>query len=193
MSYVTEKTIRELREKRKLTQRELAEQINVSDKTVSKWETEKGLPDIGIMEELSRALGVSVAELLTGELRQNENRSANMKKVQFYVCPVCGNIITAVGKGTFSCCGIVLPEAEPEECDEKHELFIEVVDNEYSVTMKHPMSKGHYISFIAYVTPESCEVIKLYPEQDISVRFRRRGHGMLYAYCNRHEMFKQNL
>lgn len=70
---------------------------------------------------------------------------------------------------------------------------IEVVDNEYSVTMKHPMSKGHYISFIAYVTPESCEVIKLYPEQDISVRFRRRGHGMLYAYCNRHEMFKQNL
>ena len=39
MSYVTGKTIKELREKRKLTQKELAENINVSDKTISKWET----------------------------------------------------------------------------------------------------------------------------------------------------------
>lgn len=91
MSYVTGKTIKELREKRNLTQKELAEKINVSDKTVSKWETSKGLPDIGIVEELAKALSVSIGELLTGEYRQNENPSGNMKKMQFYVCPVCGN------------------------------------------------------------------------------------------------------
>ena len=106
MSYVTGKTIKELREKRKLTQKELSEKISVSDKTVSKWETGKGLPDIAVIEELAKALGVSIAELLTGDLRENGNPSANMRKMCFYICPVCGNIITSVGRGAFSCCGI---------------------------------------------------------------------------------------
>ena len=191
MSYVTGKAIKELREKRQITQKELAEQIGVSDKTISKWETNRGLPDIGIMEELARALGVSIAELLTGDLRENENPSGNMKKVHFYVCPVCGNIITSVGQGTFSCCGITLPEAEAEKCDEEHCLNVQTIDNEYSVTMQHPMNKTHYISFIAYVTSDDCEIIKLYPEQDISLRFRKRGYGIMYAYCNRHGMVKK--
>ena len=101
MSYVTGNTIRNLREKHGITQKKLAEIINVSDKTVSKWETNKGLPDIGIIEELAKALGVSVTELLTGDLKTNENVSGNMKKVQFYICPICGNIITAVGEGNY--------------------------------------------------------------------------------------------
>ena len=191
MSYVTGKTIKTLREKRKLTQKELAEKISVSDKTVSKWETGKGLPDIGIIEELARALSVSIGELLTGEYRENENMSGNMKKVQFYICPVCGNIITSVGSGSFSCCGITLPTQEPEEDDGDHLICIETVDNEYHVAIEHPMNKNHYVSFIAYVTSDSVEVVKLYPEQSISVRFRRKGHGMICAYCNRHGMFRK--
>ena len=190
MGYVTGKTIKELREKQKLTQKELADKINVSDKTVSKWETDKGLPDIAIIEDLARALGTSIAELLTGDLRENENVSANMKKTHFYVCPVCGNVVTSVGQGSFSCCGITLLEQEPETCEEGHKLHLETVDNEYHVTMDHPMTKGHYISFIAYVTSDGAEIVKLYPEQDISVRFRKKGHGILYAYCNRHGMVK---
>ena len=190
MSYVTGKTIKELREKQKITQKELADKINVSDKTVSKWETGKGFPDIAIIEDLARALGTSIAELLTGDLRENENVSANMKKTHFYVCPVCGNVVTSVGQGSFSCCGITLLEQEPEKCEERHQLHLETVDNEYHVTMDHPMTKGHYISFIAYVTSDGAEIAKLYPEQDISVRFRKKGHGILYAYCNRHGMVK---
>ena len=190
MGYVTGKTIKELRERRKLTQKELSEKIGVSDKTVSKWETGKGLPDIGIIEELAGALGVSIAELLTGDLRENENRSANMRKMCFYVCPVCGNIITSVGNGAFSCCGITLPEVEAEKGKEGHGIHIETVDNEYSVTVRHPMEKGHYISFIAYVTSDALDLVKLYPEQGISVRFRKKGHGIVYVYCNRHGMFK---
>ena len=93
MSYVTGTTIRELREKKKLTQRELAEAICVSDKTISKWEIGKGLPDVVIIEDLAQALGTSITELLTGDLRENENPSGNMKKMHFYVCPICGNII----------------------------------------------------------------------------------------------------
>lgn len=193
MSYVTGKTIRELREKRKLTQKELAEKIHVSDKAVSKWETGKGFPDIGIIGELSSALGISIAELLTGDFRENENTSANMKKLHFYVCPVCGNIITSVGQGSFSCCGLTLPEQEAEKCEEDHFIKVETVDHEYSVTIDHPMSKEHYVSFLAYVTADAVEIIKLYPEQEISVRFRKRGHGILYAYCNRHGMFKTML
>ena len=128
--------------------------------------------------------------MLTGDLRENENVSANMKKTHFYVCPVCGNVVTSVGQGSFSCCGITLLEQEPETCEEGHKLHLETVDNEYHVTMDHPMTKGHYISFIAYVTSDGAEIVKLYPEQDISVRFRKKGHGILYAYCNRHGMVK---
>lgn len=190
MGYVTGKAIKELRERRKITQKELSEKIGVSDKTVSKWETGKGLPDIGIIEELAKALGVSIAELLTGDFRENGNQSANMRKMCFYVCPVCGNIITSVGHGTFSCCGITLPEVEAEKDGGGHSICIETVDNEHSVTISHPMKKEHYISFIAYVTSDALDLVKLYPEQGISVRFRKKGHGIIYAYCNRHGMFK---
>lgn len=190
MGYVTGKTIKELREKRRLTQRALAEIICVSDKTVSKWETGKGFPDVAVIEDLAKALGTSIAELLTGDLRENENLSANMKKMHFYVCPICGNVITSVGQGSFSCCGVTLPEPEPEQCDENHQICLEDIDNEYHVSMNHPMDKKHYVSFIAYVTSGSFEVVKLYPEQDISVRFRKKGHGMLYVWCNRHGMFR---
>lgn len=193
MSYITGNTIRTLREKKGITQKELAEIISVSDKTVSKWETNKGLPDIGIIEELAKALKVSLAELFTGDLKINENVSGNMKKIQFYVCPICGNVITAVGEGHFSCCGITLPKQEPESIDEEHSVFVETVDDEYSITMQHSMSKEYYVSFIAYITSGSVEMIKLYPEQDVSVRFRKKGHGILYVYCNRHGLFRKNI
>lgn len=192
MSYVTGNVIKTLREKNRMTQKELARIIGVSDKTISKWETNRGLPDIGIIEELAKALRVSLSELLTGDLKTNENASGNIKKIQFYVCPICGNIIMSVGEGHFSCCGIILPKQESESMDEAHSVLIETIDDEYSVTMQHPMNKEHYISFIAYITSGSMEMIKLYPEQDISVRFRKKGHGILYAYCNRHGLFKKN-
>ena len=67
MSYLSGKTIRALRGKKNYTQKQLADLIGVSEKTVSKWETEKGLPDITLLEPLAKELQVSVAELLNGE------------------------------------------------------------------------------------------------------------------------------
>lgn len=119
------------------------------------------------------------------------NVLGNMKKIQFYVCPTCGNVVQAMGTWNFDCCGNALSAQEVKPMDENHEIAVETIDNEHSVTMQHPMSKEHYISFIAYVTTDSVEVIKLYPEQGISVRFRKKGHGILYAYCKEHGLFRK--
>jgi len=187
--YVTGGTIRDLREKKKLTQKQLAETLCVSDKTVSKWETSRGLPDISLLEPLAAALGVSVAELLSGECVTNANRSGNLLRSKFYVCPVCGNVIWATGEGAFSCCGVSLPPMEAEELDEAHRIHMERMENEWYVTLNHPMNKSHYIRFLAFVTCDRTQIVRLYPEQNAETRFFVRGQGRLYACCNRHGLF----
>ena len=184
-NYITGKIIKELREKQQLTQMELADSIGVSDKTVSKWETGKGLPDINLIEPLSKVLKVSVIELMNGEYIINKNQSSNMLKSKFYVCPICGNIIHTMGENTNSCCGINLPALEAEQVNEKHIINCEIIENEYYICMDHEMTKEHYISFIAYVTNDRCEIQKLYPEQNAEARFFKRGKGIIYAYCNK--------
>ena len=101
--YVTGNVIRRLRENKNMTQEELAERIHVSSKAVSKWETGQGFPDISLIESLAQALGISVIELLSGEDIRNGNRSFNMLKSKFYVCPVCGNAIHSTGEAVVSC------------------------------------------------------------------------------------------
>lgn len=192
-SYVTGKTIKDLREKKELTQKQLADMISVSDRAVSKWETQKGLPDITLLEPLSQALGVTMSELLSGECIENRNWSANMLRSRFYVCPVCGNVIHAMGEGSFSCCGITLPPVQEEEPDPEHKIEIETVDEEFYVRIDHPMTKEHSILFLAYLTSSSLQMIKLYPEQTAEGRFRKNGHGKIFAYCNRHGLFADKI
>lgn len=187
--YISGAAIRALREQRGLTQKELGERLGVSDKAVSKWETGRGLPDITLLEDLAGELGVSVAELLAGEQVINRNRSGNLKKLNFYVCPVCGNVLTALGQASISCCGVTLPPLEAEE--DGHEIQVELIDYERYVTLEHPMTKHHYITFLAQVTSDRLELVKLYPEQDCAARFTARGHGILYAYCNHHGLSRK--
>ncbi len=180
--YVTGAAIRALREKHRMTQAELAEKLCVSDKTVSKWETGRGFPDVSLLEPLSRALHVSVPELLCGQTITNGNRASNMLKSRFYVCPVCGNVLFTRGEALISCCGIQLPALEAEEPDSAHTLKTERVENEIYAAAEHPMSKEHYFSFIAYMTPDGCEIRALYPEGGADARFFFRGSGWLYSY-----------
>jgi len=187
-SYVTGDIIKTLREKTGMTQQALADIVCVSPKTVSKWETGKGLPDISLIEPLSSALGVSVIELMNGEQLINRNRSGNMAKSQFRVCPLCGNIIFALGSSVVSCCGILLPECLSDDGAEL--INAEISDGEIYVRLKHTMDKRHYISFIAYVSCERADIVKLYPEQEPAARFTRRGSGYIYAYCNRDGLCK---
>ena len=119
-TYVTGAAIKDLREKRGMTQAELADKIGVSSKTVSKWETAKGLPDISLLQPLAQALGISVIELMNGEPITNRNVSANLLRCRLHVCPICGNVIHALGDALVSCCGVTLPALEAEEEDGSH-------------------------------------------------------------------------
>ncbi len=183
--YVTGAVIKALREKKMLTQAQLADQLGVSDKTISKWETGRGLPDITLLEPLAGALSVSVPELLSGQTLSNRNRGGNMLRGKFYVCPVCGNVIHATGEAMLSCCGVSLPPLEAEDGD----CGIEKIEDELFVTLDHPMTREHHISFFAYVTLDRTELVKLYPEGNPEARFFNRGRGKLYWYCNRHGLF----
>lgn len=191
--YVTGNTIKQLRERKKLTQAELADKLDVSSKTISKWETAKGLPDISLLEPLSAVLGVSVLELMSGDAVINQNKSANLLRSKLYVCPVCGNVIHTMGETVISCCGVSLPVLEAEETDSDHTILIEEVEDEHFVTVQHPMTKAHYISFLAYVTSDQFQMVKLYPEGNAQCRFRLRGAGYLYCYCNHHGLMKKKV
>ena len=188
--YITGATIRRLREERKLKQEELADRIFVSSKTVSKWETGQGLPDITLLEPLAKALGISVLELFSGDEVRNRNRSADILKTQFYVCPVCGNVIRADGQAVISCCGVTLPPLTAEEPDEAHAIRTQRAEDEYYVTAEHPMTREHYISFLAAVSDNTVQFVKLYPQGGAEARFKIGRVKYLYAYCNRHGLFR---
>ena len=188
--YVTGAVIRRLREGKGMTQEELAERIFVSGKAVSKWETGQGFPDISLLEPLAKALGISVIELLSGEDVRNRNPASNMFRSRFYVCPVCGNAIRTTGEAVVSCCGIQLPPLEAEPADADHAIRTEAVEDEYYVTVDHPMRKDHFISFLAAVSDRDVRFAKLYPEGNAEARIKRNGVRYIYAYCNRHGLFR---
>ena len=188
-TYVTGSTVKQLRERRNMTQAELAEKIGVSSKTISKWETAKGLPDISLFQPLAQALGLSVLELMNGERIINKNVSANMLRSKFYVCPVCGNAIHSMGEAAISCHGVLLTPAQAEHTDEEHMIFIEAVEDEYYVRIEHDMTKQHYISFIAALSPDRIQMVRLYPEGPAETRFPLRAVRRIYFYCNRDGLF----
>lgn len=192
-TYITGQTIKNLREKKGFTQAELADKLRVSDKTISKWETAKGLPDITLIEPLANALSVSVMELMTGNAVVNKNISSNILRSKFYVCPLCGNIIRMTGDAVISCCGITLPPLEAEDMDDDHSITIEKVEDEHFITVNHDMTKEHFISFIAYLTSDRVQFVKLYPEGNAETRLNFRGNGYLYIYCNKHGLMRKKI
>ena len=187
--YVTGTVIRELREKNKMTQFQLAEKLGVSDKTVSKWETGKGFPDVTLLEPIANAFSISVTELISGNTIHNTNVSANMLRSKFYVCPICGNVIHSMGEAAIHCHGITLSPLEAEFTDERHMIFIERVEDEYYVRIDHDMTKTHYISFVAAASSDGMQIVKLYPEGNAEARFRIKGVKRIYFYCNRDGLY----
>jgi len=191
--YVTGAVIKELREKNRMTQAELAEKLCVSDKTISKWETAKGYPDISLLEPIAKVFGISITELISGNAVSNVNVSANMLRSKFYVCPVCGNVIHSMGEAVMHCHGITLTPCQPEETDEHHMIFIERVEDEYFVRIEHDMTKQHYISFIAGLSSDKIQMIKLYPEGNAEARIKISGVKKILFYCNKDGLFSINV
>ena len=190
--YVTGAVIKELREKNKMTQLQLAEKLGVSDKTVSKWETAKGYPDITLLEPIAEAFSVSVTELISGNAVYNSNVSANVLKSKFYICPICGNVICSMGEAVIHCHGVLMTAAEPEEDDGNHKIYVERIEDEYYVRIEHDMTKNHYISFIAAQSSDRIQMVKLYPEGNAEARFQISGVKRILFYCNRDGLFFMN-
>ena len=180
----------QLRKEKNLTQKQLGEKLGLSDKTISKWERSLGCPDISLLRDISKIFNVNIEKILLGDLQENDINGGNMKRIKFYVCPNCGNVINSTGDGDFSCCGRKLEALVPKVMDENHSINIEEVENDYYVEINHEMTKDHFISFVAYVTYDRVLLIKLYPEQSPTVRFPRLcgkfERGKFYMYCNQH-------
>lgn len=187
--YVTGAVIKGLRQKNNMTQAQLADRLGVSDKTVSKWETGKGYPDITLLEPIAQAFQVSVAELLSGSPVQNANVSANMLRSRFYVCPICGNVIHSMGEVAITCHGVLLQPETPEESDEEHKIFIERMEDEYYVRVQHEMTKTHYISFIAAISLNQIQLVKRYSEEEAEARFKMQGVRKILIFCNKDGLF----
>ena len=182
-----------LRQERGWTQKQLADVLNLSDRTISKWERGLGCPDVSLLPELSAVLAVDIEKILLGDLQPNDEEVGNMKKLKFYVCPQCGSAMFAMGEAEISCCGRPLQPLAAQEVDEEHALNVAEVEEDYYLTWQHEMSKQHYLAFVAYVTYDRVLFIKLYPEQAPEVRFPRQQHGEIYFYCSQHGLMKQRI
>ncbi len=191
--YVTGAVIKELREKNKITQSQLAETLGVSDKAISKWETGKGYPDITLLEPIADVFHISITELISGSTVSNVNVSANMLKSLFYVCPVCGNVIHSMGQSVITCHGVALNPEGAERPDESHKISVECVEDEYFIRVEHEMTKSHYISFIAAVSSDGIQMVKLYPEGNPEARFKIAGVRKIYYYCNKDGLFEHQI
>ncbi|MEA5040004.1 MAG: helix-turn-helix domain-containing protein [Clostridiaceae bacterium] len=181
--------IARLRKEKGLTQRQLGDAMNISDKTVSKWERGLGCPDVSLLRELSAALGVDLEKLLEGALSPNRADSGNLNRVRFYVCPTCGGVVFASGGASVSCCGRKLQPLHAEAAEGEHRPSVAYLDDELYITFPHEMRKEHYLSFAAWVTGERVYLVRLYPEQEAALHLPRMHLGKLYFYCTNHGLF----
>lgn len=182
-----------LRKEKGLTQVQLAERLNVSDKAVSKWERGLGCPDVSLLARLSQVFAVDLEKLLAGELDPNSQAAGNLKNLHFYVCPTCGNLVTALVDTPVSCCGKKLTALTAQKAGPEEKLSVEIIENDYFISSDHEMSKDHYISFVAFLTGDTVLLRKQYPEWNLQTRLPVFAHGRLLWYCTRHGLFYQNV
>ncbi|WP_286228333.1 helix-turn-helix domain-containing protein [Neobacillus mesonae] len=180
-----------LRKEKGMTQKQLADQMNISDRTISKWERGYGCPDITLLPSLSTLLGVNIEYILDGDLSSNEFIGGNMKKSNYFVCPTCNNIGLSTGNMTLSCCGRKLEPLVAKKATDDERLSISEIDNEWFISSEHPMTKENYISFIAFATGDQVQIIKQYPEWSLQTRIPESKHGKLLWYDTQFGLFYQ--
>ena len=183
--------IRDLRAQKGLTQRHIAQQLGVTEQAVSRWERGIGLPDPALIRDLAQALGVNADTLLSGRIAENDKDVGNMKKTKFYVCPVCGNILTSAADAQITCCGRSLAPLASQKADAEDKLNVEIIEDEYYISSDHEMTRDHFVSFVALLTGDTLILRRLYPEWNLSARLPRLAHGTLIWYCTRHGLMYQ--
>ena len=187
----TGRLLARLRSERALTQKQVAQALHVSPQAVSKWERGLGCPDTGLLPALSALFGVSAEHLLSGDLMPNVKEVGNMKRMKFYMCPDCGNVVTASGGGEFHCCGRRLEPMAVRPADGLHAATVQEIEEDLYITFSHPMEKPHYIRFAACVAMDRVLLVRLYPEQGGEVRLPHLRRGCkLYLGCSRDGLFE---
>ena len=181
----TGKLISKLRKEKGLTQKQLADIIGVVPKTISKWETGNGFPDVSLLAGLSDALGVSEKVVV-----KNNADTGNLKRTKFYVCPHCASFVSGTGNAEVVCCGKPVKASVVNNIDCCHNVIVSEIENDFYIEFNHQMTKEHYINFVSYVSCDRCLVIRLYPEQNPSVRFPKMYGGKLLFYCSNHGLFE---
>ncbi len=181
--------ILQLRKEKGLTQQQVADILRISNKTVSKWECGLGCPDVSLWQELSELLGADILKILEGELKQNKLNIGKIDQVQFYVCPICRNILISTGKADITCCSRVLQPQVAQRLPDEMEISIERMDADFYITFQHEMTKEHFIAFVAFAKNDQVVLNRLYPEQTAATRMPHMGHGNLYLYCVSHGLY----
>lgn len=176
-----------------MTQKELAERLGVVPKTVSKWETGRGFPDVSMLSALAEIFGVNEKSLIAGELTANGSVSGNMQRTKFYVCPRCGSMLQGTGNSLSFCCGKLLSPLPVQTIDETHTPTITQIEEDFYIEFPHEMSKTHFISFLSYLGVDRVLTVRLYPEQDCAVRIPKAYGGKIVYYCNQHGLFEYKI
>ena len=187
------KLLCDLRKAKGMTQKEVADKLGIVPKTVSKWETGHGFPDVSTVSALAEILGVSEKTILSGNLELNLEKASNMKRTKFYVCPHCGSFMQGTGNSQIVCCGKQIEALKAVSADDEHIINISEIEDDYYIEFNHEMTKEHYISFVSYVRFDRVLTIKLYPEQDSAVRFPKMYGGKIYFYCSKHGLFEYQM
>ena len=120
------------------------------------------------------------------------------KNTVFYKCPICGNIIGLIDGDInhMRCCGKemeLLVANSQDAATEKHVPVYEKDGDEIIVRVgevEHPMVEDHYIMWIAQVSDNKTTRIRLHPNQKPEVRFKYIPESTIYAYCNKHGLWK---
>lgn len=144
-----------------------------------------------MLPQLSALLGAELESLIIGDMAPKDANGGNMKKLKFYVCPGCGNIITAEAEASISCCGKKLLPIEAAKAEEGDKLSMERIENDWYITSGHPMEKEHFIAFAAIITGDGIFMKRLYPEWDMQTRLPWLAHGKLVWYCTQHGLYYQ--
>lgn len=184
--------ILEMRTQKGLTQKDLAEMIHVSDKAVCKWETGHGCPDITILSELSRALGIDIPSILSGELPSKKYCGGNLRNLTFFRCACCGNLIASTSTVELNCCGKRLSGIKLREKGVQFRNLKSSVletDGEFYVTMDHAMEKTDFIAAVFAVYYDRIITVPLYPEQAPSFTIWQLAGCSLYALDNHDELY----
>ena len=184
------KLLHDLRKAKGMTQKQVADILAVLPKTVSKWETGHGFPDVSFVSSLADIFGVSERMILSGSEIKNSKDIGNIKKTKFYICQNCGAFIQGVGESSVVCCGKPLKALTAKKTDENHSPDITDIENDYYIEFNHEMTKDHYISFVSYVGFDRVLTVRMYPEQSSSVRFPKMYRGKMYFYCTNHGLFE---